>query len=297
MRNAVRLTCQIISLVLFLVVTCAPNIKGQPGKKFELSCPLPFEAIKKKALKIDKTCGITGKNTKPSAQTEQNKAKNNFCASGAPVSLNFDDFSQLQQRVEEVHMPFGKIKAGNRVIDNLPKDRTPLQNILKLASGAMIGEGNVVVVEGFVISARHSNTKFSVFHGVPGGGESVNCNSGEIDRNDIHIDLAETLADIGEHCKGITAEISPHFRPASWDRFDTDGNTKKAAKGIKELKNARVRITGQLFFDASHAPCKDGQPATPARRSSWEVHPVYAIEIFDPVSGQFMPLDQWAKDK
>jgi hypothetical protein len=36
-----------------------------------------------------------------------------------------------------------------------------------------------------------------------------------------------------------------------------------------------------LFFDASHNLCAIGQPThgNPPRRSHWEIHPVYAIDV------------------
>lgn len=64
-----------------------------------------------------------------------------------------------------------------------------------------------------------------------------------------------------------------------------------------------VRITGQLFFDASHLPCSGGIAGSgdPARCSNWEIHPVYAVDVcknaslsacsFDNAS-VWVPLDQ-----
>jgi hypothetical protein len=94
----------------------------------------------------------------------------------------------------------------------------------------------------------------------------------------------------------VTAEISPHFRPASWDRFDVNPKTTQAAHGLP-LKRVKVRISGQLFFDASHKPCINGEGRAPRRRSIWEIHPVYAIDVFDEAKRQFITLDEWARDK
>jgi hypothetical protein len=45
----------------------------------------------------------------------------------------------------------------------------------------------------------------------------------------------------------------------------------------------QVRITGQLFFDGSHhpKPCSGSLANTgdPVRATSWEIHPIYSIEI------------------
>ena len=49
----------------------------------------------------------------------------------------------------------------------------------------------------------------------------------------------------------------------------------------------KVRITGPLFHDASHQPCQFNNAGavtkhnSPARRTTWEIHPVYRIQFFD----------------
>ena len=251
---------------------------------FVPGCPLPFESIEQKGLPIDQQCAKDGSAVPGSSTAKQNEVKNNFCATGTPVELSFTNFDQLQQSAVNKNIPFGN--------QNLPVDRSVLANMLTV-NGQPIGEGTVVMLVGFVFDARHSNTKF--FNET---GESVNCMSGELDMNDIHIQLAESgsLLNQADECQTVTAEISPHYRPASWDRFDVNPNTAEAARGLP-LKGAKVRISGQLFFDASHVPCVGGQGSTPRRRSNWEIHPVYAIDVFDQSKQQFIALDEWAKDK
>jgi hypothetical protein len=79
-------------------------------------------------------------------------------------------------------------------------------------------------------------------------------------------------------------EISPHFRPAQWER-----------DRLRETRAHPVRITGQLFFDAAHT-------VSPKRISLWEIHPVYGIDVC--INGtiascpagnesKWMPLHQW----
>lgn len=275
---------QVFGVVLALTAF-ASSLNGQKGKPFEPGCAtLPFESIKSEGLTIDKICGVIGSAKESSPSAKQNEAKNNFCAQGTPVALTFADFDRLQEL-------FGE--AG------LPADREILKDILPVESGGKIGEGDIVALEGFVFGAQHSNTRYFKFHGKPGHGETVNCESGALTRNDIHIQLAESKEVIKEGdagaCKTVTAEISPHFRPAAWDRFDVNPKTKdKGPKPSLKLSGAKVRLTGPLFFDASHSPCKNGK-GSPARRSTWEIHPVYAIDVFDTDKGEFVPLDQWAK--
>ena len=285
------------SLVLLVVLTVLPSLAafGQEGTAFKLDCDkLPFEAIKGPSRNIDKQCGINGdqaSNFSPFAK--QNMAKNDFCAKGKPLNVTFETFDQLQKAAEDKNIPFHN--------KGLPPKRDVLKDVLKIAGGKSLGEAVIVTLEGFVIDARHSNSKFFESNGQPEHGEDVNCNSGEIEDNDIHIELAASASLLAakDRCQGVTAEISPHFRPVAWDRFDVNEKTMAAAHGIPQLKGAKVRITGPLFFDASHAPSTCAKPVDgqPARRSIWEIHPAYAIDVFDTKTKKFVPLDQWAKDK
>lgn len=133
------------------------------------------------------------------------------------------------------------------------------------------------------------------------GPEKVNCQE-EVpttkDYHDIHISLVPNIklaaattkeAIAASECQGVVAEMSPHFRPALW----TAGNLNKA--GDKKLP---VRVTGQLFFDSSHVPCKDGEPVgkNPKRVSLWEIHPIYAFEVCTADcdgEGTWVSLEDW----
>ena len=124
--------------------------------------------------------------------------------------------------------------------------------------------------------------------------------SSAIERNDIHIELVEP--GVKEKCLSVTAEISPHFRPDSWQRFHNMRANSEAedisidrpeAKRVNFKKVQLVRVTGPLFYDASHEPCSAHKRASPARRSIWEIHPVYKIEVR--VAGKWMSFDDWAK--
>ena len=59
----------------------------------------------------------------------------------------------------------------------------------------------------------------------------------------------------------------------------------------------QLRLTGQLFYDASHKPCvfsggKIVERHSPERRSIWEIHPIYRIEVYDAVRRQWLDLDR-----
>jgi len=96
-------------------------------------------------------------------------------------------------------------------------------------------------------------------------------------------------------CKSVTVEISPHFRPDKWD-----------ADTILSANDHPLRFTGQLMYDAAHRPCSGSPPTSgfqaPSRVSSWEIHPVYAIDVCKKKSltsckadngSVWTPLDQW----
>jgi hypothetical protein len=72
-------------------------------------------------------------------------------------------------------------------------------------------------------------------------------------------------------CKSVTAEISPHFRPDQWANEDSM---------CKAASQHPLRFKGQLMYDAGHRPCpRPPHSSDPARVSSWELHPVYAIDV------------------
>lgn len=76
----------------------------------------------------------------------------------------------------------------------------------------------------------------------------------------------------GAKCRRrFVAEISPHHCPLEW----TAANINALA-----VSKAPVRVTGQLFFDSSHQPCKNGERTgwRPKRSSLWEIHPTYDIK-------------------
>ena len=154
------------------------------------------------------------------------------------------------------------------------------------------------------------NTKYSLdAQGRGRHGEAVDCDSPELDWNDIHIALCPTEDVNTDECSTVTAEISPHYRPAVWSRFHDGQNTDVEAvlPGLlrhKVVQNheegtapVRVRLTGPLFYDASHRPCSfDGAKVVerhgPERRTIWEIHPIYRIEVWDLKLKTWIDLDQ-----
>jgi hypothetical protein len=281
----------------------APAAVAQAQPKFKLECTLP--ALTSDALPIDMVCGKSGNSASGSNSAKQNVMKNRFCLPGAPttpIEVDFDTFDTLQKAARQKHIPFGRIKLPNGdSVENLPPNRSLLVNLITDANGEKLGEGKLVTLEGFIFKARHSNV---------GAGESVNCKKPKLADNDIHIALARTKAGAmnqseSSECETVTAEITPHHRSEIYNRFDTlpadflNGKPQKPGEDKLEghplpLPGERVRLTGQLFFDGSHSPCRNGHGGPP-RRSIWEIHPVYAIDVFDTTQNKFISFEEWAQ--
>jgi hypothetical protein len=147
---------------------------------------------------------------------------------------------------------------------------------LKIKDGThslTVGEGSKVSFVGYVMAYEFADTH---------GGEDVNCNLNGDETNDIHLTLRQTPGLIlkrpatlpDPRCNSVSAEISPHFRPAAWNKL-------AAASSNAIFTSRPLRITGALTFDAEHKPCANGKPATgsPVRISVWEIHPVYAVDV------------------
>jgi hypothetical protein len=247
--------------VLLLALFLPSPLLAQEGQPFEPGCALPFESIAMEHH-LDQDCGIEGKTTS-AANALQNRAKNNFCAEGPPVRVSRWSFKRLQSASDEAGFTSGRP----------PADRSDLQDLYTTSDGNTIGEGSLVQFVAFIIDAHHSNVR---------KGESVNCTRGGRENNDIHIVLAQSK-NVSDFCTSITAEMSPHFRPEDWD------------SGVLEELGRPVRLTGHLFFDGSHVPCRPGHRTNPARVSVWEIHPVYQVDVCRNTSLSGCPFDDESK--
>jgi len=256
--------CGVRFLVPAVVVALAlpAALAAQEGQAFDAGCsPLPFADIAVKHP-IDDNCGIEGKSAADDANHAQNQAKNDFCAKGDPVTVTQDDFVKLQAAVKAAGIPFGSTKT-------LPADRAVLRDLITGSSGAKLGEGTKVRFVAFVLLAaakQGAQPKGKAHYSDTNTGESVNCGEPGNEPNDIHIPTVQDSEPGADECASVTAEISPHSRPAGW--------TPKALNGA----GVPLRFTGHLLFDGSHKPCADGK-GNPKRVSSWEIHPVYAVDV------------------
>lgn len=268
---------------------CTPPI-DQP---FNVGCNLPFNGGT--SHDIDLHCPNDGCASRDSDKA-QNRIKNNYCAPGPAIVISTSSIDKLQAAVDQL-VQQGTFSYGQS--PPKPEDRTKLHDLSTVdvnGNAVQLGEGKLVTFEGFVLDAKHDNV-FVLGSGPQGfQGEGVNCKNSLFEWNDIHVALGETAA--SEECASVTAEIIPHFRPLLWDRFDSNACTSPQVNKPLPIKGLRVRISGQLFFDGSHTPgpC-EGPPGVNSfpRRSVWEIHPVYSIEVFDTAKNKFITLEEWAQ--
>jgi hypothetical protein len=217
-----------------------PMTADSEDVQFHPGCNMPFTS--NPVPDIDGQCSIEGAGGND-AKIAESKAKNDFCVSTSRVvPITYQNFSDLQD---------------NTSFRN-SADRSPLANITTTDTGAQIGEGTYVEYTGFLLHAEYSNKS---------KGEAVNCNIPGEDTNDIHIQMVNDPND-DDACDAVTAQMSPHFRPESW-----------TPDKLNSLKDHMVRLSGPLFYDNSHAPCRNGKRPNPQRISVWEIHPVYSVDI------------------
>lgn len=236
-------------------------------------CKAPYNEAPETGLDIE-TCGSGGDAKADSGEIVQNPVKNNLCQSGVPQVVTTADIAELQKETDKAGVEYGSSFSGG---SGPPKDRSVLSNLPTLSSGVKIGEGDLVTIVGFVADAHYMPKSESKSKKA---GETVNCHSSQHESADIHLSIASKPGRISAKdpkkneklCQTLSAEMIPHLRPAVWNSDNLDQ--------VTDLERP-VRITGQLFFDGSHVPCKDGEPVgtNPRRISVWEVHPIYKFEV------------------
>ena len=240
---------------------------------FAQTCSAPFFPTDTATVMDQTSCGVAGKG---GAETWQNEAKNNFCASGDannPALTSIPELIALQTKAQQIP----NINFGNPRSHPLASSPGPVQNRASLQA---LGEGSLVQLIGYVRTARQE------------GAESVNCGTNVPNAaayHDIHISIVLSPADA--ECSGVVVEMVPHHRPAAW--------TPQLVNQVAAA-NLLVRVTGQRMFDSSHTPCQNGSAISgdPARISLWEVHPIYRFEVCPQgncANGGWVPLEVWTK--
>jgi hypothetical protein len=247
----------------FVAITMALCTVAFGQEQFPMTCH-PFKAIELQHP-IDSSCGLTGKGQGGSAL--QNQTKNNFCAGTSYQPITQADLLSKQAKVAA--LPGYSQWSG----ENMPGSRSDL---------VALGEGTPVQFVGYLLEAHYADLT---------GGEGVNCDVKDDEAsNDIHIALVPQSATTDE-CQSNSAEMVPHYRPASWTvaNLDKIGHT------------TLVRVSGQLMYDADHKICgEQGFSPTdnPHRLSGWEIHPVYGLDVCVKQAGgacsQWQALSDWA---
>ena len=258
------------------------------SNKFTMECDkVPFDDIATKPDPFSEcgNCGVLSptENTSPvqgPAKTAQSHAKNNFCADTSKVTaVTVADLRNMEKQAAAKHL----------VVPDIP-DRTKIEVTL---NGGPFGEGDVVRLVAWVKDAHLSDCA---------DGEAVNCDTGGLVHNDVHIVLVDPTSGgrDQDECSSVTAEMSPHFRPAAWSQLDKKIPTDNV-----------IRVTGPLFFDNAHAPCVSLKTTStdkpPLRSSLFEVHPVYQFEVCSETDAKkcdvnssdaalWKAYDQWIKD-
>jgi hypothetical protein len=234
------------------------SARRSQGEAFDPGCTLPFASIEEKHPVIDDSCSIDGTKRDGGSLSDgkiaENHAKNNFCVTGTPVDITYGDLLQLESARRDVHdkdLPDAAARKGQ------------LSGVITV-NGHKIGEGTLVRLVIHLIEAHYSDTQRS--RSDTKFGESVNCYRPSNEENDIHIVLGQQTQD--DECKSVTAEMSPHFRPAKWTADD-----------LNSIGEHPIRVTGQVFYDSSHVICQPGKRTAPKRASLWEIHPVYTFEV------------------
>jgi hypothetical protein len=234
------------------------------------------------------SCGLEGSGD--AADKAQNALKNNLCAGGFltnspnadPVRVTQFSFKRLEEETKAIRAELGI--AEGELPEAVDRDRFQQTIHTTVPNGDDLAEGTLVRYVGFLLEGHFT------------GEESVNCERKKQVNFDIHMAFVEQKppANVGDgqaeglECASITAELIPRRRPEEWDFLGRLKKTKKPgalkgaiAKIIAHDLHRPLRLTGQLFFDASHRVCVNGSRigGQPARVSNWEIHPVYAIDV------------------
>ena len=179
-----------------------------------------------------------------------NQLKRRVPEPGAPITVTFDTFSQLQTAAVEL------VDQG---VEIEPTDRELIKSGSLETTEGKLGEGDRVRLVAFLSEGTpHANT-----------GESVNCNLKTEENNDIHISVTERKD--GSEFEGIVVEMIPQNRPANWTSDNLD-----------DLHGKVLLIEGALFYDNLHFVndnAKHPLKGQPKRFSLWEIHPVTSMKV------------------
>jgi hypothetical protein len=111
----------------------------------------------------------------------------------------------------------------------------------------------------------------------PGGTETCNCKTKEIDKRDTHIEIVLDPMHEGK-TKRMVVEVTPHLREMMKKKNEdwSTGNLRD------KLLGRWVEFEGWLFFDEEHS--NQSENTNPGRErnwraTAWEIHPVTGFKI------------------
>ena len=118
------LACLIVGTTRTAATTS--NLAQSPD--FVAGCTLPFAPIADQHT-IDHSCTIAGDLGEDGPNQAQNRTKNNFCATGTPVSATWNTFKKLQKKTDDLKTATAASATpftfGSH--NTLPTDRTPIR--------------------------------------------------------------------------------------------------------------------------------------------------------------------------
>src|SRR5207302_9201739 len=160
--------------VFIAAIACLLSVSA--FAQFVPGCPLParYDEVQQHHP-IDDTCHIDGPQNSSAEKKSESSAKDDFCATGNPVTITVTTLKSLQGKVD------AKRAAGDKKFGK-KADRSELADLVAV-SGHDVGEGSLVRITGFILDAHYSNV---------GKGETVNCKTGGQAFNDIHIVVASS---------------------------------------------------------------------------------------------------------
>lgn len=195
------------------------------------------------------SCSTAGCGKTPGDKAINQRKRHQVTVEGA-MQLSFDDFLALQMHCLKDDDPVGEGATPS------PHDRDTKLRDLSLPGGRRAGEGDSVMLSGFLVGKPHAT-----------GAESVNCGFSDPGETDFHINVAPSprTSEYGS----IVVEMIPQKRPAGW-------TTKKLLAAMRG--GIPVFVSGQLFYDSKHfinaRPGVKAREKQPKRFSLWEVHPL-----------------------
>jgi Bacterial SH3 domain len=222
------------------------------------------------------SCPPSGCATEKGDKAINERKRHQVTGTGASL-LTLDDFLALQMHCLKDPDPVGEGATPS------PSDRKTKLRGLTLKDGRTAGEGDSVMLSGYLVGKPHAT-----------GAESVNCGFSAAGETDFHINVAASPR--SSEYQSVVVEMIPQKRPDSW----TTGKLIAAEKA-----GMPIFVSGQLLYDSKHfinaKPGAKNRANQPKRFSLWEIHPIRAFlvcptrdcDMHDAKSDGWVKLADW----